>query len=847
MPAHMQLKAGSLVGSYEIIAPLGAGGMGEVYRARDPRLGREVAIKVLPTSFAESADRLRRFEQEARAAGALNHPNLLTIFELGTHEGAPFIVSELLEGWTLREVLEGRAPFSSGDAGRVAGSLSVRRAVEIAVQLANGLAAAHDKGVVHRDLKPENVVVTNDHRVKLLDFGLAKVLDRSAITEEATFRQETHPGSVMGTVAYMSPEQVRGETVDHRSDIFSLGTLLYEMLAGTPPFRKDAQVETMSAILKEDPKGLASGVATSALERIILHALEKNPSHRFQAMRDVAFALEMLSGSSDSQALTSKKSVAKKPEKAISPTFQRLTFRRGFLMNARFAPDGTILYGAAWDDQPIEIYSTIAGTRHSRSVGLAGADILSISPSGELAVSLGRRYTTGWVSTGTLARVPPFGGAPREICEGVQDAVWGPDGKSFLVLRRVGEVFRIEYPIGTAIYRGVNWMSQPRVSPKGNMIAFIDHPLYGDDRGSLVVIDLNGKELVRSTSFLSTGGIAWTPKGDEVWIAAERAETGRDIVGITLAGKERTIMAAPGRLSLFDISKEGVVLLSFDNCRREIMGGSTGQLLERNLSWFEWSFLTAISRDGSRILFEEQGAFSREGGEYQIYVRSTDGSPSVSIGEGYGRAISSDGRWVAAKTGNPPRLDLLPTGAGEPRTIPLRGLHAYYAWDLTVDDTKLFILGNEGGHGNRIYVVDIRGDGTARPISPEGTSAPMAVSPDGNSIVALSPDQQLTVYSSDDKPPRLLAGARPGERPLVWTEDGKAVFVGGQGRVTLDIHRVDVESGERTLQHTIRPGDSAGIMDIQPVKMTPDGRHYAYGYRRYLSDLFVVHGMTTRA
>jgi eukaryotic-like serine/threonine-protein kinase len=623
----MQLITGALVGSYEILAPLGAGGMGEVYRARDPRIGREVAIKILPPSFADNADRLRRFQQEARAAGMLNHPNLLTVFELGTCDGAPFIVSELIEGWTLREVLNGQSSIAlSSSDGTPKGALSVKRAMDFAVQLANGLAAAHDKGIVHRDLKPENVLITSDSRVKLLDFGLAKLLDDGALTEENTINQGTHPGVILGTVAYMSPEQVRGETVDHRSDIFSLGSVLYEMLAGTHPFRRDSHVETMNTILKEDSK--TTGFLPPSLERIVRHALEKNPAHRFQSMRDVAFALETLSGSGESSSIVDKqkKAAVKKTPDKTSAVFHRLTFRRGFLMNARFAPDSSIIYGAAWDDQDIEIYSTVAGTRHSRSVGLSGADILSISGSGEMAVSLGRRYLIGWVSSGTLARIPLFGGAPREICENVQEAEWGPDGKNFLILRRIGESFRIEYPIGNIVFKSMNWISHPRFSPKGDLIAFFDHPLFGDDRGSLVVIDLEGRERFRSPLFPSTGGLAWTPKGDEVWIARERAETGRDIVAFTLSGKERTLLAAPGRYSLFDISKDGVVLLSFDYCRREIMAGKIGNQHDQNLSWFDWSFLTSITDDGTKIVFEEQGAFSRADGEYQIYVRSLDGS-----------------------------------------------------------------------------------------------------------------------------------------------------------------------------------------------------------------------------
>ncbi len=839
----MQLRAGAVVGSYEILGPLGAGGMGEVYRARDPRIGREVAIKILPSSYADHDDRLRRFQQEARAAGVLNHPNLLTVFELGTHEGAPFIVSELLEGWTLRDVLNGNSALShsSSDAAP-RGAISPKRAIDFAMQLAHGLAAAHDKQIVHRDLKPENVLVMTDYRIKLLDFGLAKLLDEMPLGEENTINRATHPGVILGTVAYMSPEQVRGEPVDHRSDIFTLGAVLYEMLAAAHPFRGDSGVETMNAILKDDPKPIA--FVPPALERIVRHALEKNASHRFASMRDFAFALETLSGSGESAVIDSKKKApAKKSAEKTNAVFHRLTFRRGFLMNARFAPDGSIVYGAAWDDQPIEIYSTVAGTRHSRGVGLPGADILSISSTGEMAVSLGRRYTHGWVSSGTLARIPLFGGAPREICENVQEAEWGPDGKSFLILRRLGESFRIEYPIGHVLHKSMMWISHPRFSPKGDMIAFFEHPFYGDDRGSLVVIDLEGHELLRSDAFPSTGGVAWNAKGDEIWIARERAETGRDIVAYTLNGKERTLLAAPGRYSLFDISKDGTVLLSFDYCRREIMAGRIGDQHDQNLSWFDWSFLTSITRDGSKIVFEEQGAFSRADGEYQIYVRALDGSPSVSIGEGYGRAISADGKWVVASSGTPSRLQLLPTGAGDPRTIPLRGLESFYTWEFAKDAESLFILGNEPGHGIRVFLLEIDGDGTPRPISEEGTSAPMCVSPDGGRVVLNGPDHRLTIYSVDGAAPQVVKGGLQGERVLAWSDDGNGIYVTGQGRTLLEVVRIDLASGERSLHHTIRPADPGGVMDLSPARMIPDGQTYAYGYRRYLSDLFVVTGL----
>jgi serine/threonine protein kinase len=287
----MSMTVGSRLGPYEVLAPLGAGGMGEVYRAKDTRLGRDVAIKVLPASFSADPDRLRRFEQEARAASALNHPNIVTLHDVGQHEGVPYVVQELLEGETLRERMGGVA-------------VPVRRVIDYGVQIANGLAAAHEKGIVHRDLKPENLFVTKDERVKILDFGLAKLTQPEAGgsggTKAPTLAGGTEPGVVMGTIGYMSPEQIRGETVDHRSDIFSFGAVLYEMLSGRRAFQGTSAADMMSAILKEEPPELSQTNRSIPLSlgRAVRHCLEKNPQARFHAARDVAFALEEVSGSS---------------------------------------------------------------------------------------------------------------------------------------------------------------------------------------------------------------------------------------------------------------------------------------------------------------------------------------------------------------------------------------------------------------------------------------------------------------------------------------------------------------------------------------------------------------------
>jgi eukaryotic-like serine/threonine-protein kinase len=286
----MTLPAGSKLGPYEILAPLGAGGMGEVYRARDTRLGREVAVKVLPASFSQDADRLRRFEQEARAASALNHPNILTIHDVGQQDGAPYVVTELLEGDTLRGRLAG-------------GPMSPRRALEHALQIARGLAAAHDRGIVHRDLKPENVFVTRDGRVKILDFGLAKLTEPAGVSSQTnlpTAAPATDPGIVLGTLGYMAPEQVRGKPADARSDLFAFGAILYEMLAGRRAFHGDTAADTMSAILTKEPPELSATnrSVSPGLDRVVRHCLEKDPERRFHSAHDLAFDLEALSDAS---------------------------------------------------------------------------------------------------------------------------------------------------------------------------------------------------------------------------------------------------------------------------------------------------------------------------------------------------------------------------------------------------------------------------------------------------------------------------------------------------------------------------------------------------------------------
>ena len=464
----MSLAAGSRLGPYEILAPLGAGGMGEVYRARDPRLGREVAIKVLPASFSQDPDRLKRFEQEARAAGILNHPNITAVHDIGTADGAPYIVTELLEGETLRNRL-------------LSGPLPVRKAIDYAVQMAKGLAAAHEKGIVHRDLKPENLFLTKDGRVKILDFGLAKLKsgkDEHGQTDLKTVSGGTEPGVVLGTMGYMSPEQVRGRAADRRSDLFAFGTILHEMLSGQRAFRGDTAADTITAILTKEPPDLSqtNKEIHPGLDRIVRHCLEKNPEERFESARDLAFDLDALSGVSSPTAVAAAAAPAlkkrwlapalaavavalaaglaagyrfgKKAGYAPPPNYQQLTFRRGELYSARFAPDGqTVIYAAAWDGRPVEMFATRTDRPESRVFGLVGADVGGISRTGEMLVFVDRHVEGPFIRTGTLAQVGVSGGvAPREISTDVQWADWAPEGASYILVRDVNQRSQLEYP-----------------------------------------------------------------------------------------------------------------------------------------------------------------------------------------------------------------------------------------------------------------------------------------------------------------------------------------------------------------------------------------------------------------
>ncbi len=852
--AATTLRRGDRLGPYEILELLGAGGMGEVYRARDSRLRREVAVKVISPSLPASVDALRRFDQEARAAGSLNHPNILTVYDVGEERNVPYVVTERLEGQTLRERLAD-------------GPLAWTKALDYALQAARGLAAAHAGGIVHRDLKPENLFVTRDGRVKILDFGLAK------LTQTDLPGPRTETGKVLGTIGYMSPEQVRGDPVDARSDLFSLGSILYEMLGGSPPFRRETPVETLNAILKEEPPQILATPppVPPDLERVVAHCLEKAPENRFQAARDLAFDLELLlrfpgyvgsaAGAAHPAARRSRLAallwglallaaaamglvVGRQQREAAIPSYRQLTFRRGTIEAARFSPDGfSVLYTAAWEGQKPEIFSMRLDTLSPRPLGLPGTRLLSVAP-GEMAVLLPGPHE----GAGTIARAPLEGGAAREVLEDVLEADMDRTGASFAVARRVGGRTRLEYPLGQILFETPGDIGSPRVSPDGSRVAFFEQPVLGDTRGSVMVVDVAGKDRrTLSPGWTASAGLAWSPRGDEVWFGATTTGVSHGLYAVSLAGKQRPVARTPGAMVLQDIAADGRVLLAHTHRRSEALGKLAGDAEERDLSWFDWTHATDLSTDGQRLLFTEEGESA--GPNMAVYLRRITGSAPLRLGEGHSMTLSPDGSWAIAhlRSASPRRLVLLPTGPGSARVLP-RGAIADYHWAWWFPDgRRILVLANETDRPPRLFAQDVP-DGEPRPVGAEGVTAAgqNPISPDGRWVVAFpaAPARaRLALYPLAGGDPLPLPAIAPDDQPIRWGADGRLFVRSTAAGFPIRVDRLEPAAARRERWLEIPPDDPAGIRRVRDVLLTPDGESYAYIVHRSLSELYLVEGL----
>jgi DNA-binding winged helix-turn-helix (wHTH) protein/Tol biopolymer transport system component len=520
-----------------------------------------------------------------------------------------------------------------------------------------------------------------------------------------------------------------------------------------------------------------------------------------------------------------------------APRFQQLTFRRGPISGARFAPDGqTILYSAKWESGPWRTFLASSVSPETRSLGFEGSMISAVSRSGELSLLSWEQMVAN--AGANLSRVPMNGGAPLNVASRVVCSDWSSDGKQLAVVRFEGRESDIEFPLGKILYRTASQLSCLRVSRDGNLIAFIEHPVRGDDGGDIRVLSLDGRVRTLSAGWSSASGVAWSASGKEIWFTAAGTGVTKALWAVTLAGKLRLVARVPGSLQLQDISRDGRTLVIREDSRLEMAGRFDREPGERDLSWFDWTGAEDVSADGKLILFDESG--DGGGANWSVYLhRATDGS-TLRLGEGHALALAPDGRSaVTLKANDRQRLAILPIGEGPPRYLSGGGIEYHWARYFP-DGQHLVVAGNEPGHGLRLYLQAVNG-ALPYPLAPEIYLREVVVSPDGKWIAGANQDSQVVVCSVVGRERRLIA-TKELLLPVAWSTDGLTLLVRDLGSVPATIYRIDVSSGRLKLWQKIGPAETTGVQAIPRLFYTPDGNSYVYSFERYMAQLYITDG-----
>lgn len=852
----------SRLGPYEVVTRIGSGGAGQVWRARDPRLGRDIAVKVFPSAVNAAADHFALLMQEASAASALNHPNVVTIHDVGLDATPPYIAMELIDGRTLRDEMR-------------AGPMPPERVLGIGAQIAAGLEAAHAAGLVHRDLKPGNVMVTQDSRVKILDFGLAwwdSPRAGEGARKESSSLAAPSPAAdaISGTANYMSPEQARGFALDFRSDQFSLGAILYEMLTGRLPFSGETLVDTLTSIVRDDPEPLQTLAPETPppLTWIVERCLARDPVDRYASTRDLARDLATLRDRWPARGRSSSAWApaceARRPLRRVvialagglaaavvfggglfagrsflrppSPSFRPLTFEHGTVRGARFLPDGRgAIFGASWEGKPWRLFLRRLEEPEALPIDVPGADrLMAISRNGEMALLLDGRRVAPFVFAGTLARLASSATGPRELQRAVSAADWSPDGRSLATVHEDGGMSILEYPIGSRLHASAGFLAQIRISPDAKRIAFVEHPVRERTSGSVRVIEADGKGLMTLAERVEMGGLAWSPSGREVWYGRQH-----QLLATMLTGRTRTLLEMPEGVMLHDVSPDGRILLAHDTYRMEIHGRLDSSGKDSDWSWLDWSVPVALSADRSVLVFNEFGEGLPEGGA--VCLRRTESASPVRLGPGTALALSPDGHWVLAfEGGERRRLLLLPTGPGPTREIPTGPIRTVSAGAFTPDARKVLLAASGADTPVRLYVVDLAG-GEPRLLSRRDVYlGALSVSADGRFVAATGPGRRPWIFPLDGGDPSPVSDLAVGDVVYGFTPDGHGVYYAPFSLVPQPLIRLDLASSERKTLLTLSPHDSSGLSLIGPVCLTPDASGLAYGTLRILSKLFTV-------